>query len=188
MATDSKIKFTYKDYQSLPASFDKQYEILGGDLVMVPAPVPYHQRVSRNLEFLLWDFVKKNELGEIFYAPIDVLLGNETIVQPDICFITKKRLSIIKKKLIKGAPDLVVEVFSPGTARIDTGIKETLYARHKVKEYWKVDPEAETIETLKLGEAGYVRLGLYGREDLLGSPLFSNLKIALSEIFIKRLS
>ncbi|MCD5408497.1 Uma2 family endonuclease, partial [Candidatus Bipolaricaulota bacterium] len=74
-ATGPKVKFTYEDYKSLPESETRRYELLGGELVLVPSPTEPHQRVSRNLEFLLWRFVKERDLGWVYDAPLDVVLG-----------------------------------------------------------------------------------------------------------------
>jgi len=89
VSVNTKIKFTYKDYKSLPESETKRYELIEGELIMVPSPNIYHQRVSGKLEFLLRDFVEKNKLGEIFDAPCDVHMG-ENVVQPDILFVSKE--------------------------------------------------------------------------------------------------
>src|SRR3990172_920502 len=112
-----KKKYTYEDYLKTPK--DKRYELIDGELLMRPSPTPSHQRVSRKLEFILESFITKNNLGEIFYAPCDVYLDNENVVQPDILFISKERLNIIGDKNIQGAPDLVIEILSESNAYRD---------------------------------------------------------------------
>ena len=179
---NTKIKFTYRDYKGLPESEVKRYELLEGELVMVPSPNTYHQRISGNLEFLLRDFVEKNKLGEVFDAPLDVHLG-EDVAQPDILFVSKERSRIITEEEIRGAPDLVIEIFSPTTAERDRTYKETLYAREGVREYWMVDPEKKTVEVMTLGKAGFESCGTYGKMDTLKSPIFPTLGIKLFEIF-----
>ena len=89
-----KIKFTYSDYKNLPESETKRYELLEGELVMVPSPSIYHQRISRNLGSQLWDFIRRNTLGEIFYAPCDIILGDD-VFQPDIIYVSKEHLHIV---------------------------------------------------------------------------------------------
>jgi len=177
-----RIKFTYKDYKSLPESETKRYELLKGELVMVPSPNEYHQRISRKLEFLLQDFVEKNKLGEVYYAPLDVHLG-EDVVQPDILFVSKARSKIITEEEILGAPDLVIEILSPATAERDRTYKRTLYARNGVQEYWIVDPEEKTIEVMTLGRAGFESFGGYRKRDTLKSSIFPGLTINLSNVF-----
>ncbi|MBI1742606.1 Uma2 family endonuclease [Candidatus Acetothermia bacterium] len=186
MAMKVHIPFTYEDYKSLPESETKRYELLGGELVMVPAPLTYHQRVSRNLEGFLWDFVKDNELGEVYSAPIDVVLGRpgkEDVVQPDILFVAKDRLSIIAEEEIRGAPDLVVEIFSPSTAERDRTYKKRLYGRNGVKELWLVDPDLKTVEVFQWTRRGFQSKAVYGHKDQLVSPLLPGLTIPLREVF-----
>ena len=137
----SRIKFTYEDYKHTPE--DKRYELLDGELIMVPAPRIAHQRTSREIEIPLAIFVSENDLGEVFDAPTDV-------VQPDILFVSKERSYIITEDNICGAPDLVVEVLSPSTAQRDRTLKRTLYALHQVPEYWQADTDAKTVLVLAL--------------------------------------
>lgn len=180
------IKFTYEDYKNLPESETERYELLEGDLVMVPSPNFEHQSISSHLEFLLYEFVRKRDLGVVLYAPFDVVLGEageEHVVQPDLLFVSKERKRIIREGEIRGAPDLVVEILSPYTGQRDRTVKKKLYARYGVKEYWLVEPEEETIEILTLGRRGYERVALYKKADTLTSPLLPGLKIPLREVF-----
>jgi len=179
---NTKIKFTYRDYKSLPESETRRYELMEGELIMVPSPNEYHQRVSGRLEFILRAFVEGKNLGRVYYAPLDVHLG-EDVVQPDILFISRERFSIITEEEIQGAPDLVIEILSPATAERDQTYKKTLYARHGVKEYWIVDPEEKTITVMTLGKAGFESSGTYKKSDVLKSSIFSGLTINLSEVF-----
>jgi len=150
---------------------------------MVPAPVPYHQQVSRNLEYSLHGFVKDRGLGEVFYAPCDLLLSETDVVQPDLFYIAAARRSIITDKNIPGAPDLVVEILSPATEVRDRGVKLKLYARAGVGEYWLVDLSAKTVEVLTLKAGRYERIGCHGHQDSLVSSLLPGLTIPLQQIF-----
>lgn len=182
----TRIKFTYDDYKSLPGSETKRYELLGGELYMVPSPSFKHQLVSGNLELLLRNFVAENELGIILDAPFDVVFGEgeeREVVQPDIFFISKERTGIISEEEICGAPDLIVEIISPGTEERDRGYKKTLYARHGVKEYWIVDPEAKTVELFTLGEKGFELVRAYKGTEVLKPPLLEGLEVDLKEVF-----
>lgn len=181
-----KIKFTYEDYKSLPESETKRYELLGGELVMVPSPSTHHQRVSRRLEFILEAFVQEKGLGEVFHAPLDVVLGEgeeREVVQPDIFFIAKERAGIIAEEEIRGVPDLVIEIISPGTEGRDRHYKKTLYARHGVKEYWIVDPKSKTVEVYRLGEEGFELVKTYKADEVLESPVLLGLEVDLKEVF-----
>jgi Uma2 family endonuclease len=181
-----RIKFRYEDYKSLPESETRRYELLDGELVMVPSPSEYHQRLSCNLAFLLWQYIKKQDLGRIYHAPLDVVLGEGSrreIVQPDILFIAKDRYSIITAAEIQGAPDLVIEILSPATAERDRTYKSTSYARYGVKEYWLVDPDTRTIAVLILGAQGFDLFATYCDHDVLQSSLLQGLCIDLREVF-----
>lgn len=182
-ATRPAIPYTYEDYRTLPEDMSRRYELLHGELYMVPAPTTRHQRIVRDLGFLLHAFVRDQGLGELFYAPVDVILGQgdaREVAQPDLVFITAARADIVKLHGIEGAPDLVVEVLSPGTEERDRGYKRTLYARHGVREYWIVDPEARTVDVHADAATAPRRDEADGS---LSSPLFPGLAIALPEIF-----
>src|SRR4030042_7191660 len=91
-----KKKYTYADYLRTPDN--ERYELIEGELLMTPSPITKNQRIARELEFEIMKFVKANDLGEVFYAPCDVYLDEENVVQPDILFISGKRLNIIGEK------------------------------------------------------------------------------------------
>lgn len=179
--TIEKKKYTYEDYLKTPD--DKRYELINGELLMTPSPIPNHQRVSGKLEFIVRKFITENNLGEVFYAPCDVYLSNENVVQPDILFISKKRLNIIGEKNIQGAPDLVIEIISEYSVYRDMVQKKRLYARFGVKEYWIVIPEEKEIEVHILKDSIYQLHAAYSKTDILGSPSLKGLKIKLKEIF-----
>ena len=181
----SKIKLTYEDYRNAPESERERYELFEGELVTVPLPTEYHQRISRNLEFILHGFVKQHNLGFIYYAPFDVILSDDTVLQPDILFIGKEQADIIAEEGIRGAPALVIEILSEATAKRDRTYKKTLYARYGVKEYWLVDPETETIEVLVLKESGYEPAGKYARGGKVPftPSLLKGLSIDLDAVF-----
>ena len=154
-----QIKFTYRDYLLLPEQ-DRR-ELIEGDFYVVPAPSLRHQEVLANLAFALRVFVKKNVLGRVYLAPVDVVLSDEDVVQPDIVFVSEERREILSETNIVGAPDLVIEILSPSTADRDKNLKLSLYVRAGVREYWIVDPVEETVQVvqvvqvLELGPRGY---------------------------------
>ena len=181
--TQVKLKFTLEDYQHLPESETKRYELLGGEIVMAPAPTFKHQDILLKLVYRLKSFVESHRSGSVAVAPLDVTLSEEDVVQPDILFISRERRGIIQEDGIHGAPDLVIEILSPATAGRDRSFKRTLYARSGIREYWLVDPETKSIEVLTLGERGYQPAGRYEKNQRLSSPLLADLEIALDEIF-----
>jgi len=180
-AVIEKKKYTYEDYLKTPE--DERYELIEGELIMSPSPIPKHQRISRKIEFILEKYVTENELGEVFYAPCDVYLDDENVIQPDILFISEDRLNIIGEKNIQGAPDLVMEKISENTAYRDFVQKKRLYAKFGVREYWIVIPEEKLIEIYTLKDNTYTLYKTYYKDDILESPYLRNLKIELKGIF-----
>jgi len=174
--------WTYEDYRELPDD-QKIYQVIGGKLFMVPAPSTRHQNISRNLEFIIWSFVKNHNLGEVYDAPIDVVLNSVNVVQPDIVFIAKNRLAIVKEKGIFGAPDWVIEIVSSSTSKIDIKLKKDLYERFGVREYWIVYPEDEKAEVYLLEGGNYKLKGAFLKHDTLQVRTIEGFRINLEEVF-----
>ena len=143
------------DYLSLPD--EPRCELLYGRLVVMHASTLRHQRLVGALYRLLADLADRMG-GEAFVSPVDVDLADHSIVQPDLVYVASARSSILTTR-VEGAPDLVVEILSPTTARRDVGEKLRLYAEAGVLEYWIVDPVLETFEFLEReGEEFRVRV------------------------------
>ena len=180
VALKTGIKFTYEDYRNAPE--DKRYELLDGELVIMPSPKEIHQRLSMNLAVPLHVFVDENGLGRVYLAPFDVVLTDTDVVQPDLMFVSNERSHIITEDNIRGAPDLVIEILSPSTAEKDRTFKRALYARHGVREYWMVDPLAKTVTVLLSGEHGFELAEVYGEGQTLTSPMLEGFTLDLGEI------
>ena len=174
--------WTYQDFLELPSD-GKIYEIIGGTLLMAPAPATSHQNVSRNLEFLIWDYVRRNKLGEIYDAPIDVIFDRLNVVEPDLVYITQERINIIKEKGIFGAPDLIIEILSPHNADVDIKRKKQLYEHFAVREYWIVDPDKKQAEVYIMQGGTYELKGTYLEQDSVESRQIAGLKVPLGEVF-----
>lgn len=177
-----EIILNYDDYLNLPDDGNR-YEILEGVLYVTPSPTTRHQRISRNLEFLLFDFVKKHELGEIFYAPLDVIFSHISIAQPDLIFVSKEREYILTEKNVRGAPDLVVEILSPSTVERDRFLKAQLYARYGVDYYWVLNPETETMEEYHREGQVFQLIGSYHGRVKMQPVLFPCLTLDLGEVW-----
>jgi len=175
-------KFTYQDYLHLPDN-GKRYQVISGELYMVPAPIPFHQRILRKVGKLLDQYVTESRVGEVFYSPCDVVLSDVDVVQPDIFFISRERINIVKDKNIQGPPDLVVEILSPYSEKIDRISKTRLYGRFGVKEYWIVDPDRKEVTVLQLKGESYKKRGVFGVGDTFDSKLLKGLTIRVIEIF-----
>jgi Uma2 family endonuclease len=140
-------RFRRRDYNALPDH--PRHELLWGRLYVSPSPRPAHQAVAQRL-LLHFDRIAESSGGLAFIAPLDVALADHSVVQPDVLYITKARLSTVQE-WIEGAPDLVVEVVSPRLApsnRRDRRDKQMLYAVSGVRESWIVEPRARQIEFL----------------------------------------
>jgi Uma2 family endonuclease len=173
---------TYEDYLLLPND-GKRYQILDGELDVTPAPTTTHQKISMRLEHLLVGHVEEHGLGLVLDAPVDVVFDEKNVVQPDIVFISNERLPLVEEAKIAGAPDLVVEILSPSTARVDRGTKSAIYARHGVRWYWLVDPAARLLEEYELVGRGYHLHGRHSEEKSFQPLLFPGLAMELKRLF-----
>ena len=180
--TAETLLLTYEDYRRLPDD-GKRYELVEGEMHMIAAPTTEHQRISFNLTVAIGTHVREQSLGSLFVAPTDVVLSRRDVIQPDILFVSKDREMIITETHIDGPPDLVIEILSPSTASLDQLVKRQLYARHGVREFCLVSPEASTIEVLELYEGAYRRHALVGRGDTVTSSVLEELELAIDEIF-----
>jgi Uma2 family endonuclease len=182
-ATKKKI-YTYQDYLSLPDD-GKRYQLINGELIMSPAPIPFHQDVSRNIEFDLIKFLEIHPCGKVYDAPIDIVLSETNVLQPDIIFISKDHLHLITETNITGAPDLVIEILSPGTAYYDLIEKKDLYGDFGVREYWIVDPKKKNVEVYLNRDGKFALNQKVEGEGVVKSVVVENYKIDLNEIFKK---
>lgn len=177
-------KFTYEDYLLFPND-GKRHELMDGEHYMTPAPNTKHQRISANLLEVLHAHARQARLGTVLAAPTDVVLSDLDVVQPDLLFVSTARAAIITESCIRGGPDLIVEILSESTRKVDETMKRKLYERHCVTEYWIVDPVLDLVKVYRLTAQGYVRAAELSREaaDSLTTPLLSHLRIPLSDIF-----
>lgn len=174
--------FTYEDYKLLPE--DRRYEIVEGELLVTPAPNARHQGIVVRLILRLAAFVEAAELGKVLPAPTDVILANESVVQPDLLFVVRERQGIIDPAGgVHGAPDLVVEILSPSTASRDQVVKRKLYGRYGVREYWIVDPVAQSVEVLISGQGGLETWRVFAAGASVVSPLISGLSLSVDYLF-----
>jgi Uma2 family endonuclease len=185
MAVQDRIrKLTYNDYARIPDD-GQRHEIIDGEHYVSPAPFIPHQGLSIELGSRLHLFVKRHRLGSVFAAPCDVVLSKHDIVQPDLLFISKERAGIITGKNIQGAPDLIIEILSEGTRRLDETVKLDLYDRFGVPEYWTFDTARKTSRVYRRTLQGLRLVAELSAEDgdVLTTPLLPGIEIPLAEIF-----
>ncbi|HSN87283.1 MAG TPA: Uma2 family endonuclease, partial [Thermoanaerobaculia bacterium] len=169
----------------------KRYEVIRGVLYVSPAPIPLHQYVHSRLFFILSRFVGENRLGMALGAPMDIRLPRRLgdPVQPDLFFLrTGNQPRWEVDPSFDGIPDLVVEILSPSTTRLDRKIKHSVYQEAGIPEYWIVDPRARTIEVFGLSEDGarYVELCCGGEGEVVRSKVLPGLEVRVGEIFPPR--
>lgn len=175
--------WTYDDYLKLPDDGNR-YEIIEGELYVSPAPGTAHQYTSARLFRAIDRFVEAHNLGEVYYAPYDVHLSEESRpVEPDLLFIRTEQSPSAEDRYFVGAPDLVIEILSKGTFRVDTNIKFNVYEKAGIPEYWIVDPKARTVRVFVLEEGFYQAWGEYSDDEVITSKVLAGLEIVNSTLF-----
>jgi len=177
-------KLTYQDYAQFPDD-GRRHELIDGEHYVTPSPILRHQKISGHLEFALQGYVRERRAGHVFHAPLDVILSEHDVVEPDILYVSEERAAVLQD-WIRGAPDLVVEILSPATRKIDETVKRHLYDRAGVKEYWIVDSELELVKIHRREDDGaFPRVAELTREarDTLTTPLLPGFLLPLDELF-----
>lgn len=174
-------EWTEADYFSLPDTH-RIVELSEGRLIVPPHPTYSHQTALQNLFLKLEAFVKEKELGVVRFAPLPVRLWPGKIREPDLFFISKEHKDRIGERVC-GVPDLVMEVISPGTRRVDRGEKFFEYAKAGVAEYWLVDPEEKTIEIYVLREGAYHLTEKFRSGEAACSRLLPGFAVQVDEVF-----
>ena len=150
---------------------------------MSPSPNRYHQDILLSLALLFGNYLKENPIGRIHIAPSDVRLTDLNVYQPDLYFVSNARKSILSEQGAEAAPDLVVEILSPKTARFDKGVKREVYARTGVKELWIVNPELREVQVYRLDQNADVPAATYGDSQQFESAILPGLRISVAQVF-----
>lgn len=176
-------KYTYADYRTWPD--EERWEIIDGEAyAMTPAPSVKHQRIATQLIKTFGNLLDKKPC-EPFAPPVDVVLDESNVVQPDLIVVCDK--GKITDANIQGAPDLVVEILSPSTGLKDRREKKALYERFGVREYLLVHPEDETVERYSLVEGRYAGPDVFGWDETMRLSAFPELELQLWEVFGREL-
>ncbi|GIO25234.1 hypothetical protein J11TS1_38150 [Oceanobacillus sp. J11TS1] len=185
---NKKEKHSYADY--LTWNDGGRCELIDGEIFnMSPAPSRKHQQVLRELSTAFSIFLKGKEC-EVFFAPFDVRLFADNQQDEDIYHVVQPDLSIVcnPKKLdergCKGTPDMIIEVLSPASVKLDRWIKYKLYEKAGVKEYWLVDPVNESVEIYLLSTEQYKFQGVFTKGDIISVDTLPNLELNLEQIFV----
>ncbi len=167
----SRAKLTYEDLLQFPDD-GLRHEIIDGEHYVTGSPVTRHQRISRRFLVAIELYLREHPVGEIFYAPLDLLLSRHDIVEPDLIYVSAERIDVITEKNLQGTPDLVIEILSPSTRGRDHGIKRDLYDRTGVQEYWVVDADENVVEVYRREGVAFGSPQAFQRD---GAPLTTTL-------------
>jgi Uma2 family endonuclease len=171
-AADQRV--SYADLERWPDD-GRRYELYDGEVFVVPSPLPLHQMVAARLNDYLRDFCRQYG-GIVLFAPLDIVLTEYDVVQPDLLLFTRERAHLVDpRKVTRHQPDLAVEILSPRTASNDRGRKKQLLAEHGVREYWLVDPEGPSVEIYTLKDAQLELAHARSGAETVRSPLLPEL-------------
>ncbi len=179
------VKLTYDDFVLFPDD-GQRHELIDGEHYVTPSPNTRHQQISGRLYLLIATWLETHPIGQIFYAPYDVVFSHFDIVEPDLLYLSNERAATVLTPLhARGVPELVAEIGSPGTRKRDGTIKRRLYERTGVSEYWMIDPEADVIRVYRRSGDNFEKpVGLSRQAgDVLTTPLLPGLAMPLARIF-----
>lgn len=184
LPTSRPVKLTYEDLLGFPED-GRRHELLDGEHVVTPAPSIRHQTLVTRLLVALARHLEASGRGTVLPAPVDVLLSESTVVEPDLVYVSDERSSILEERAIRGGPDLVVEVLSESSRSRDEVTKRHLYEKHGVAEYWIVDPVLATVKVFRGDARGFAEPVLLAREkdETLESPLLPGFALSLTALF-----
>jgi len=175
-------KFTYAEYCAMPED-GRHYQIVDGELLMSATPPIRHQMVLGYLSCDFFKHVETEQAGIVVCGPLDVILSDTDVFQPDMVFISNARKKIIVREGLRGVPDLCVEVLSPSNKQLDLKTKRLLYARYGLPELWIVDPDANTVRIFRLQEDPHRAAATYRAKDTLTTTLLPRFSLDLAKVF-----
>ena len=184
-SADPRPKLTYDDFLRFPDD-GQRHELIDGEHYVTPSPNLRHQAIAGRIYLAIGTWLRAHPTGRIFFAPLDVILSRFDVVEPDLLYVSNERApDLLSGQWVTGAPDLVIEIGSPGTRRRDETIKLELFERWSVREYWVVDPDSDAIRVYlrsgdRLARAAELSAGGGG---VLTTALLPGLEIPLADVF-----
>jgi len=179
------VKLTYDDFVRFPDD-GMRHELIDGEHFVTPSPNPRHQRILGSLYLEIGNHLKAHPIGEVYFAPLDVVISDVDVVEPDLLYMSRERAAeVLVPEHVRGVPELVVEIASKGTRKRDETIKRAPYERAGVSEYWVIDPEIDVVRVYRNSADGFSRLIELRRDaaDTLTTALMPGLAIPLDVIF-----
>ncbi|HET9360841.1 MAG TPA: Uma2 family endonuclease [Vicinamibacterales bacterium] len=183
--TSPGVKLTYDDFVQFPDD-GLRHELIDGEHYVTPSPNTKHQRVSLNLILLIGGWLEHNPIGQLFHAPFDVVFSKFDVVEPDLLYLSNARAAeSLTPQHVRGVPELVIEIGSPGTRQRDETVKRRLYERSGVSEYWVADPEIDTIRVYRREGDQFARVVELSADagDTLTTLLLPGLEVPLLKVF-----
>jgi Uma2 family endonuclease len=177
-----RVKLTYDDYVRFPDD-GMRHELIDGEHFVTPSPNRRHQRVGMRLTVSIANWLAEHPVGELFFAPFDVVFTKFDVVEPDLLYVSNERArDWLTDKHALGA-DLVIEIGSPSTARRDETVKLALYQRGGVEEYWFVDPDHDLIRVYRRTGDTFLSPASFSGPAILTTPLFPGFELSLVKLF-----
>ena len=184
MISTTEKKITVSEFNDMEFEEGYIYELINGDIMRRTSPNLDHQEVSMALSTFINTFVLANKLGKLYAAPTDVSLTEFDLVVPDLVFISKDNPAVQKNsRCIEGTPDLIIEILSKGTQKVDRGKKMTQYRINKVKEYWIIDPRNQTLEVYELQDGFFEMISYAEESGEIESNVLEGFKLEITTIF-----
>jgi Uma2 family endonuclease len=172
----TKTPVTAEQFFQLPET-NQFVELLDGEIIMSPSPIPDHQDVVFNSGTVLKQAARERG-GRAFIAPLDVKFDDMNVPQPDAIYLAPDSRCVVEEKRLVGIPDLLVEVLSPGTIKRDRSDKFLLYERYGVREYWIIDPRDQLIEVWQWKDGHFSLLGVFSPDETFESSLVGSVEVA----------
>jgi Uma2 family endonuclease len=180
MTTPERIRVTAAEFDRFMETAEKRYELINGEIIEMGTPVPACQDVVLNTALVITSIKPR---GKVYVAPLEVYLDDENIPQPDVMWIAPDSQCRVTGKRLEGAPDLIVEVLSPSTARHDRDAKFKLYERCGVREYWIASPEKRELDVWQLFEKRYRLQGVFGSGETFQSAVLNEQPVEVRLLF-----
>jgi Uma2 family endonuclease len=180
-----RVKLTYEDYLQFPDD-GKRHELIDGEHYVTPSPNVRHQAISGRLYLSIGGWLEEHPVGKVFYAPLDIIFTRHDVVEPDLMYMSNERAQAIAGgQWVRGAPELLIEIGSPGTRKRDETIKRRLYERSGVVESWVVDPGRDVVRVYRSRDGKYDRPIELSAEagGALTTALLPGLEIPLARVF-----
>lgn len=178
-------RMTIPEFLDLDVEEGYIYELINGIVMRRTSPDLIHQAASARLHFALMSHIFPKNLGEIFAAPTDVYLTQFDFIVPDLTFVATGNPAVLHgSRCVQGIPDLIIEILSKGTQKVDRGRKMKQYEANNVPEYWIVDPRLQSIEVYELRDTGYELVSYAEEEGEIVSSVLAEFRLEISNVFV----